>query len=146
MRLHSRLALGLRILTPLFVVFALTAAAATAGGFFRIVYVDTSNWTQYDTWVDISSAYKITGWHIETAFCLKPHAKHEYDIRFQSPEFGAQVRVRAEIKLHSCNSGTHTVVSSSENLDLKERGARVFAHVSEERPNVFKMSTESRKL
>ena len=70
------------------------------------IHVTTVNDTKYDSWVDVSYADAWMGWHIKKAYCLKPHSS--YGQLYQGVAYN--MRVRGEIKLHGCASGTHKVV------------------------------------
>jgi hypothetical protein len=124
----SRLkALALRTLAPLLallVLFALTApsAADTITGetdqFVRFADISFTNETRYESWVDVSSTVsKLDSWHIERAFCMKPHSSWEARFPFKV-EQGNDIRVRAEIKLHGCANGTHKVVSAEHSISI----------------------------
>ena len=92
--------------------FASTPAVANA----MSTTVSVHNYTDHDAWVDISWAYKITGWHIDKAVCLPPGGSVHHGILYRSPELGPQVRVRAEIKHGDCRSGNFREVSAHENI------------------------------
>ena len=63
-------------------------------------------------WVDVSWSTKWkSGWSIESAFCVDPQRTGNHTVHFSSPEFGPQIRVRAEVKQGDCRSRNITVVS-----------------------------------
>ncbi len=78
--------------------------------------VKVYNYSNHDAWVDVSWAYKITGWTIDKAFCLKPGQNTYHSIWYRSPELGPQIRVRAEIKNGDCRAGNITVVQDKADI------------------------------
>ncbi len=87
--------------------------------------IDVYNFSDVETWVDVSWSYWGQGWHIDKAFCLKPKESYKHHISYNHPSLQPQVRVRAEIKPQGCRGATQTVVSGdgrivkySENLTV----------------------------
>ena len=93
--------------------------------------VTTTNSTKYEAWFDVSRGSPIETWHIIKAFCLKPNSSYTETYR---RDF--KLRVRAEVKLHGCNSGTHKTVYVIEWAS----GSHYHAVLTENRPNEFGMS------
>lgn len=136
MRSRSRFVLALQIFALFVAALAFGAVpgqALPAGG--DHATVKTTNYTRYESWVDISWKYFAQGWHIEKAFCLKPKESYTYRVSYNHPSLQPQVRVRAEIKLAGCAKGTHAVVSGS---GAVEKGHEYFdARIYEHTPNHF---------
>jgi hypothetical protein len=100
--------------------------------------VTTVNKTQYELWVDVSyNTFPEAFYHINKAFCMKPRSSYEQRYNFRSKQGG--VRVRAEIKLHGCASGTHTVVEVVHKLS---GGTRFTSTIYEGSPNRFYITDE----
>lgn len=94
-------------------IFALGPIAATAGSCTSVTtQVMLRNTSDRDTWVDLSWAYKTTRWNIYKTFCITPKSQYAqaYE-RYNHPELGPQVRVRAEIKQGDCRSRTSRTLS-----------------------------------
>jgi hypothetical protein len=119
MRSRSRFVLALQMLPALVAMLLVCAVPGRAQVVAQTssvqwgdhAVVATTNNTRYESWVDISWSYWGQGWHIEKAFCLKPHESYTYRVSYNHPSLQPQVRVRGEIKLDGCANGTHTVVS-----------------------------------
>lgn len=146
--MRSRFRLLLALLVAVLAFSTLTVEAQIISGNGRTVVnsgdhadVQTTNFTKYDSWVDISWSYALQGWHIEKAFCLKPLQTYNYRVSYNHPGLQPRVRVRAEIKLAGCAAGTHAVVSGSGHVI--KNNERFVVGIHEDRANHFSMSFPS---
>ena len=86
----------------------LNASSTTQMDVDNVIY----NRTSKSLWVDVSWSTKWkSGWSIESAFCVAPQRTGRHTVHFSSPEFGPQIRVRAEVKHGDCRSGNITTVA-----------------------------------
>lgn len=122
---------GIRALVLAAVAAAALASSPASAANAMSTSVSVYNGSDHDAWVDISWAYKITGWHIDKAFCLRPGESTHHGILYRSPELGPQVRVRAEIKHGDCRSGNFRVVSAHDNIStvISNATPRIQAHI-----------------
>ena len=82
------------------------------------------NQSDRDAWVDVSWAYKTTRWNIFKTFCLTPKSQYgRTHQRFNYPELGPQIRVRAYVKQGDCRSGNYRNLSG-DIRDIKTNGGR----------------------
>lgn len=140
MRFSSRIAaISAGLVVPLFAVLMPAASAQInvpppfpATGHIEIV---ATNKTKYDAWVDLSGSTGLYTWKIEKAFCLLPHSSYD-----QTMKAYHEIRVRAEVKLHGCASGTHKVVYVERNI--VRMGRKFYATITENVPGAFGMSME----
>lgn len=96
------------------VTLASAPLAASAGSCTSVTtQVMLRNTSDRDVWADVSWAYKTTRWNIYKTFCITPKSQYAqaYE-RYNHPELGPQVRVRAEIKQGDCRSRTQRTLSS----------------------------------
>ena len=94
-------------------VLATAPIAASAGSCTSVTtQVMLRNTSDRDAWVDLSWAYKTTRWNIYKTFCITPKSQYAQAWeRYNHPELGPQVRVRAEIKQGDCRSRTSRTLS-----------------------------------
>lgn len=95
------------------------------------------NYSGKPVWVDISWAYKVTGWTIDTAFCLQPgQSSTQHSILYRSPELGPEMRVRVEIKNQSdCGGGNIELVQIKENVPTAIINASPLLQATVDKPN-----------